>query len=144
MKHSDIRRWARQLVDPGAIGVSELADHWRVDRDTARRILRDNGVRPAPGPWKRPRYGWFDIWRMEGERTPELLAPDLHGPLKAPLLVADEVAEKFGMSASTVRRYAGGRACGSALLPAIRLRGQLRWRAHELEAAIRAIDDAAP
>ncbi len=51
--------------DPGAATVREIAIHWSVCEDTARRVLAASGLPSLPnGPVRRR---WVDIWRFEGE-----------------------------------------------------------------------------
>lgn len=48
-----IRALARSLRGLPPVSLSEIARHWAVDPDTARRVLRAKGVSPTPGPWGR-------------------------------------------------------------------------------------------
>jgi hypothetical protein len=54
------------MPGPGTATVSELAAHWAVCEDTARKIIADARLCDVSiDGWAR--YRWTDIWRLEGE-----------------------------------------------------------------------------
>lgn len=125
-----IRALARSLRGLPPVSLSEIARHWAVDPDTARRVLRAKGVSPTPGPWGRPRYSWLDVWRIDGVPDARLLRPEGQDALTAPLMTAGDVAAIFGVTQTTVRNWARRR-----VLPSIRIGGSIRFSPSDVDRA---------
>jgi transcriptional regulator with XRE-family HTH domain len=109
----------------GFTPLVSVAAHWRVDTATARTILDAAGVRPLLRK-RRRLYAWTDIWRLEGAGD---VAPDDVDAFQAPLLTKRDIAERYGLSERTARRW-----LTEETVPAIRLSERvLRARAITLD-----------
>lgn len=120
---SNLRKRARALAGLPQISISQVARHFRVDRDTARKVLRAHGVRPVPSPHGHPRYSWVDIWRLEGVSETKILDPSFHSDLMEPLQTAEALARAHGCTPTTVRNW-----CREKKLQAIRIGRSIRFR----------------
>lgn len=118
---------AKQGRGPGVAILQEVADHLKVDRDTAKAILKKKKVRDR-GVRTNPTYAWRDIWKITGVGDPEAVAPQDWPALKTPLLTTAEVAAEdcLDMDESTVRRYAN-----TGRLRGIRVGPKPLWRFRE-------------
>lgn len=99
---------------PVSATLTEVARHWHVDVETARRILSAKGV-TVQETHATPRYLWRDIWAIERAGVVAGTAwPNTTGPLRA----ARTVGPDLGIDASTARRYAAtGRLAATRLGP---------------------------
>ncbi|MDO5704914.1 MAG: helix-turn-helix domain-containing protein [Paracoccus sp. (in: a-proteobacteria)] len=127
-KHSSLRQTIAGLAALPPITQAILARHWRVDPDTARRVLRETRLPQVPGPYRTARYGWPDVWRLEGAPHAQITDPARHAELMEPLLTAEDLAKSYGCTATTIRNWARAR-----ILPAIRIGGSHRFRASAIE-----------
>lgn len=101
-------------VAPVALTLTALARRWRVDVETARRVLRGRGV-PAQRTHATPRYLRRDVLAVERAGA---LAGVAWPDASAPLLTTDEVGAALDIDASTARRYAAaGRVAATRLGP---------------------------
>lgn len=102
---------------PKGLGLqlAAVACRWRVKAATAAQILREAGVsRLARG---RATYAWTDIARLERACATR---PTTASTPTTTLLTTEEVAERCGVSARTVRRW-----IDRGELPAVRLSARL-------------------
>jgi len=110
----------KQTVAP----LSAVAAHWRVRTETARRILAAHGV-PTIVRGGRRYAAWTDVLTIEG-----VSGDAREMAVREPLLTRDDVAERYGVSPRTARRW-----LGLGHLPAIRLGPRiLRARRADLDA----------
>ena len=110
--------------NPGVAILKEVADHLRVDRDTAKALLKEKKIRDR-GIRATPTYAWRDIWKITGVRDADAVEPQNWPALKAPLLTTAEVAtgDRLNIDESTVRRYAN-----EGRLPGIQVGKRPLWR----------------
>ncbi|SEB06507.1 hypothetical protein SAMN05444370_1468 [Rubrimonas cliftonensis] len=106
------RRPSPVAKTPVSATLTEVAKHWRVDVETARRVLGAKGVQDQETHAK-PRYLWRDIWAIERAGA---LAGAAWPDTTTPLCTAIAAGEALDQDASTARRYAN-----SGRLPATRL-----------------------
>ncbi len=80
----------------GTATITEVARHWRVDRETAIRILEDRGVPfvDVDGPLQ---VAWTDVWSVEGAG---FVAPANYEAFKKPLLRV----ERLGVAPDNCRQ----------------------------------------
>lgn len=109
----------------GFAPLPTIARHWRVTPETARLILPLFSVR-VMRRGGRAHVSWLDIWRIEGLLDPD---PALFEELRLPLLTRDDVADRYGVSKRTARRW-----MSSGEVPTIRLSPRiLRVREGDLD-----------
>ncbi len=109
---------------PTLAPVPAIAAHWRVRTETARRVLAAHGV-PTIVREGRRYAAWADVLTIEGVPGD---TSDI--PVREPLLTRDDVAERYGVSPRTARRW-----LSLGHLPAIRLGPRiLRARRADLDA----------
>lgn len=122
---ANLRKAARSASNLPTLSQTQIANRWRVDPDTARKILKEFGPPPVPGPWKRARYALLDIWCIEGISPAKIADPVIRADLLMPLKTAQELAQEWTCDPATVRNWARvGR------LPFLRLGGSLRFHHH--------------
>lgn len=119
---ANLRAAARTASSLPALSQSQIAQRWRLDADTVRKIIREHHLLPAPGPWKRARYSMLDIWRVEGIPHTVALNPSLHDDLLKPLATSNDLAVQCHCTAATVRNWAR-----EGVLPCLRLGGSIRF-----------------
>lgn len=110
--------------------VAEIAKHWVVGNDTARKILKAAAIQPVSG--SPTRYRWRDIWSFEGSGW---VSPRDEAAFRAPLLEPDELEE---FCPDEPERTITDQAAKNRI-PAIRIGKQWRFRRVTLE---RWLDDA--
>ena len=90
------------IRDAGTATTREVADHWGVCADTARRLLRAAGAEPVGEGGRR--WRWRDVWRAEGSpHVPALDWPERKRPLMSAKRCA--AADPRGRSERTWRRH---------------------------------------
>ena len=89
------------IRDAGTATTREVADHWGVCADTARRLLREAGAEPVGQGGRR--WRWRDVWRAEGSpHVPAIDWPERKRPLMSAKRCA--AADPRGRSERTWRR----------------------------------------
>jgi len=119
---ANLRAAARSASNLPLLSQSQIARRWKLDADTARKVIRGHQLLPVPGPWKRARYSMLDVWRIEG--IPHTVAMDWsqHRDLFEPLATASDLAKQFDCTPATIRNWAR-----EGILPNIRLGGSVRF-----------------
>jgi len=120
---------------PGYATVGEVAAHWRVTRETANRILHER--RASTIRRRGRRYvAWRDVWLVEGAAR---VTEDVFSDYREPLFTTSDVAERYGVSERTARRW-----MEDGDVPAIRLGERiLRVRPRDLDAQDEALEEGA-
>lgn len=125
---STLRTCSAALAGLPSLSQTQISNRWQLHSDTVRRVLREYSIRPAPGPWKRPRYAITDVWRVEGVSHAEMLDQAQHPALLEPLLTGKDLAEELGCVPATIRNYARDN-----IIPSLRIGGSIRFRKHQIE-----------
>ena len=120
----------------GMATLSAIARHWKVSPATAKTILAAAAI--APLRRGRGYYSWSSIWRLEGSAKVEPADFEAH---REPLLDKQALAERYGISERTARRW-----LAEDQVRAIRLSARvLRARRVDLDRADDALlDEIAP
>ncbi|WP_207383430.1 helix-turn-helix domain-containing protein, partial [Thalassovita autumnalis] len=119
---ANLRAAARTTSNLPSLSQSQIAQRWRLDADTVRKISREHHLLPVPGPWKRARYSMLDVWRIEGIPHTVALDTSLRGDLLEPLATANDLAVQCGCTPATIRNWAR-----EGVLPSLRLGGSVRF-----------------
>lgn len=119
---ANLRAAARTASNLPSLSQSQIAQRWRLDADTVRKIIREHHLLPVPGPWRRARYSTLDIWRIEGIPHTVALDTSLHGDLLEPLATANDLAVQCDCTPATIRNWAR-----EGVLPSLRLGGSVRF-----------------
>lgn len=128
---ANLRAAARTASNLPALSQSQIAQRWRLDADTVRKIIRDHHLLPVPGPWKRARYSMLDIWRIEGIPHTVALDTSLRCDLLEPLATASDLAVQCGCTPATIRNWAR-----EGVLPSLRLGGSVRFHIFAVQSVL--------
>ena len=105
------------------LSKADIARHWNVDADTAAKVIAAHHLPTIPSPFKRARYAWIDVWRVEKVSEDDRRNPDLHPILMEPLATARDLAHAYGCTTATIRNWSKDKT-----LPAIRIARSWRYR----------------